>query len=324
MFLLQYQSLSHEQQRSKSITGHNLPFPSSFSDQINSWELQCGNHVYNSFWACHEGQHNTSDSLKTVCGEGPWCIVTEGKRKKLALQTNRERYGQNSTYQKKHLYSHRNVVHFPMQCFKHQTNISAHSLEVVPSCHLISNTSGDFILFSQGKSKQELNGSPHKLTGSYLTQSFHILSDKPWFRLLSASSWHILFFLSQLYIAILKRKTCRNTQKHTKFCTRERFAWLHVGSKEKSTASINCWHFCFHRQTPVVLLMTKAHGCCTGFAFWCYSNVSIPPSRKAPSAQHWTKYGLTTLRKTECSWTPDNTWGLYHAWSSCSAERNKH
>lgn len=80
------------------------------------------------------------------------------------------------------------MVHFPTQCFKHQTNISAHSLEVVPSCHLISNTSGDFILLSQSKSKQELTGSPHKLTGSYLMESFHILSDKSWFRLLGASS----------------------------------------------------------------------------------------------------------------------------------------
>lgn len=62
----------------------------------------------------------------------------------------------------------------------------------------------------------------------------------------------------------------------------------------------------------------------TVFSFVFTQNCQFLPNRKASPTQHRTKPGLTTLCKTERNWSTDNTRGLYHTRSSCSAERIKH
>jgi len=80
----------------------------------------------------------------------------------------------------------------------------------------------------------------------------------------------------------------------------------------------------FTRKHKWYYLCLKLTGAAQGFPFGFTQTCQFFPNRKASPTQHRTKPGLTTLCKTERIWSTDNTWGLYHTWSSCSAERIKH
>lgn len=78
------------------------------------------------------------------------------------------------------------------------------------------NDNRNFVLFSQGTSKQELNGSLHKLLCIYLKESLHITSNKQFRLPLSLVYDRIYFFLLSYAYSFWTKKTKggRNSQNY--------------------------------------------------------------------------------------------------------------